>query len=60
MSIALWAWAAILSVFQMIVYSLIYPVWGRVIASLFTITDYIVYIWKGYNLVLPIIEWLEK
>lgn len=36
------------------------PIWGRSIAILFTITDYAIYLWKGYNLIKPIIEWLDK
>ena len=36
------------------------PILGRSLAILFTIGDYAVYLWKGYNLIMPIIEWIER
>ena len=32
------------------------PLFGRLLAFLFTFCDYAIYLWKGYNLVLWIME----
>ena len=47
-------WGFLEAIFQ------INPAFGKIMAVMFTAVDYISYLSKGSNLVLPIVEWLEK